>query len=147
MEPVVFSFYQHILIMQRIFYALTLFSVFFAIGCGNAVVIKGTAKMADGTTVTNGTVLFVSDSAQYSANIQTNGTFSPGVDKDGEGIPPGVYQISVVGVSREETRPGESYPIQISLIASKYGDHRTSGISLDTSKEKTLNLELEPAAE
>jgi len=125
--------------------------MFFAAGCNRSVVITGTAKMADGTTIDNGTVYFTSDKGQYSADIQSNGTFSPGITRDGEGIPPGVYQVTVGGVVRYEGETkilpnGTSvYPKTVPLIAAKYGQASTSGLSLDTSKSKTLDLVLESA--
>ena len=118
-----------------------------AVGCGGgSVVIKGTAKMADGATVDRGMVIFVGEKEQFSADIQSNGTFSPGRLRDGDGIPPGVYQISLSGIVREEPNPADpERPLGIPLIASKYGDHRTSGLSIDTSQTKTLDLVLDPA--
>jgi len=133
--------------MQRLFYTLTLFSLFFAAGCGNAVVVKGTAKMADGTAVESGIVYFHGEKDEYSANI-VNGTFSPGRMKDGDGIPSGFYEVSVRGVVREvpSTDPAmDGSPERIPLIHSKYGTPETSGFTLDTSKSKTLDLVLEPA--
>ena len=129
--------------MQRLFYTLTLFSLFFAVGCGDAVVVKGTAKMADGTSIESGMVNFHGETDQYRAAI-TNGTFSPGRLKDGDGIPAGVYRISV-GATHEVEQPGSDYPVSVSLIHSKYADPSTSELSIDTSKQKTLDLVLEPA--
>ncbi|MDR0326698.1 MAG: hypothetical protein LBI05_00215 [Planctomycetaceae bacterium] len=137
--------------MQRLFYIGTLFAILFAVGCSKTVVIKGTAKMADGTTIDNGTVYFNGEKDQYSADIQSDGTFSPGVTKDGGGIPPGVYKVTVSGVVAYEGETivlpnGSSiYPKTVPLIDPKYGNATTSGLSIDTSKSKTLDLELEPA--
>ena len=137
--------------MRRTFFALTLFSLVFAVGCGGGdVVIKGTATMADGTKIDNGTVQFHGATATYSADIMPDGTFSPGKLRDGDGIPPGVYQITVGGVVRLE---GEFrmdglrsvYPTTVSLIADKYSDKTSSGLSIDTSKTKTIDIVLEPA--
>jgi hypothetical protein len=137
--------------MQRLFYIGALCAVLFAAGCSDKVMITGTAKMADGTTVTCGTVYFRNATAQYSADIKPNGTFSPGITKDGEAIPPGVYQVYVTGVGREEgvekTLPDGTieYPKMVSLIDEKYGHESTSGLSIDTSKQKKLDLVLDPA--
>jgi len=131
--------------MQRFFYALSLFSLIFVIGCGGSVVVKGTVKMADGTPVETGTVVFLGEKEQFSADIQPGGKFSPGKFKDGDGITPGVYKIGVRGVVRKEERSESSYltPPK-SLIHSKYADALTSGLTIDTTKTKTLDLVLDP---
>ena len=146
--------------MQRIFYALTLFSLIFIIGCGDTVTVKGTAKMADGTPIEAGTIIFRSDKEQFSADIQPNGTFSPGKLKDGDGITPGVYQIGVMGVrpkgadptaagttpqakKRRSTPSGDVNPPP-QYIHSRYADVTQSGLTIDTSKTQTLDLVLDP---
>ena len=136
--------------MRQVLYTLTLFSVLFAVGCGGTV-IQGTAKMADGTPIGQGTVFFHSGNDMYTATIRPDGTFSPGVMRDGDGIPPGVYRISVSGVFREGAMPpgdddsGRASPEQIPLIASKYASPATSGLEIDTTKTRTIDLVLDPA--
>ena len=78
------------------------------------------------------------------------GEFRPGVLRDGDGIPPGVYAISVLGVTNVEPDPDpdpyEDNPTpSVSLIHSRYNDHRTSGLTLDTSQSRVLDLVLDPA--
>jgi len=131
--------------MQRVFYVLTLFSVSLALGCGNAAVVTGTAKMADGTVIDRGTVSFFGENDMYTATIRSDGTFSPGVMRDGEGVPPGVYRISVSGVTREVMRPGSDYPDHVSLIAERYASRETSGLVIDTNQTRTIDLVLDPA--
>ena len=136
--------------MQRFYYSLTLLCLFFTVGCGGSVIVKGTAKMADGTAVESGTVHFYGEkNDMYTATI-TGGVFRPGVLRDGDGIPPGAYAISVVGVTNEvpdsNPDPYEDNPTpSVSLIHSRYNDHRTSGLTLDTSQSKVLDLVLDPA--
>ena len=132
--------------MQRSFFALTLFFLLFTVGCGDKVVVKGTAKLADGTTITKGTVVFHSDKETFQADIQPGGSFSPGKLKDGDGIPRGVYQIYLTGVLSGETPgPYDEAPASVSLIHSRYSQPDSSGLSFDTSKSKTLDLVLDPA--
>jgi len=130
--------------MQRFFYMLALFSVF-TIGCGNTVVITGTAKMADGTKIERGMVSFFGENDMYTATIRPDGTFSPGVMRDGGGIPPGVYRISVSGIFREVMVPGSEHPNHVSLIAERYANRETSGLAIDTSQTRTIDLVLDPA--
>ena len=108
--------------------------------------------MADGTAVESGTVYFYGEKDDmYTASIN-GGVFRPGVLRDGDGIPPGVYAMSVVGVTNEEPDPNpdpyEDNPdptTGVSLIHSRYGDHRTSGLTLDTSQSRVIDLVLDPA--
>ena len=139
--------------MQRIFYALTLFSLFLVVGCGGSVVVKGTVKLTDGTLIETGTVVFHNEKEQFQADIKPGGTFSPGKFKDGDGITPGVYRIYLTGVTRN-TGPSDPYATPEpmaegtesagALIHSKYLHPDSSGLSIDTSKTKTLTLELDP---
>lgn len=149
--------------MQRFFYSLVLFSACFVIGCGNSAVVKGTAKLADGTPIENGRVVFSNDKDQFMANIQPGGTFSPGRLQDGDGIPSGVYKIAVMGVqakgaltSASSATPSGTAPspqmmrqarqerVKDTLIHPRYENANTSGLTIDTSKTKTINLVLEP---
>ena len=139
--------------MQRIFYALTLFALCFTVGCGG-VIIKGTAKTKDGTTITTGTVKFVGEKEEFQADIKSDGTFSPGKTKDGQAIPHGVYRIAISGVhntsGQPQARMSSSNPTPLpeiqsgGLIHSKYIYPDTSGLTIDTSKTKTLDLMLDP---
>ena len=125
--------------MQRLFYTLTLCSVIFAIGCGSSTVnIKGTVKMADGSPVDRGVVYLVSEKEQFTIDIQSNGAFSYSVS-------PGIYRISVGGITREEVQPNSDYPVQVSLVAEKYENPATSELGIDTSQTKTIELVLDPA--
>jgi len=105
--------------------------------------------MADDTAIERGVVFFdcESASAQYSADI-IKGTFSPGIMRDGTGIPPGVYRISVGGINREipSPNPGE-HTWTVSRIHSRYASPATSGLTIDTSQTRTIDLVLEPAEE
>ena len=94
--------------------------------------------MADGTAVDRGVVYFVGDKEMFTVDIQSNGAFN-------HRISPGVYRISVGGITREEERSDSAYPVQVSLIASKYEDPATSGLSIDTHQTRTLDLVLDPS--
>jgi hypothetical protein len=143
--------------MQRIFCVLTFLSLCFAVGCGGSVVVKGTVKTADGTPIESGTIIFLGDKEQFSADIQPGGTFSPGKFADGDGITPGVYRIYLTGVGRTESRSDSGSPTSVpvlqgaqksaagALIHSKYALPETSELTIDTSKSRTLNLVLDPA--
>jgi len=107
--------------------------------------------MEDGTPLTKGIITFRNDAGQYQADIKPDGTFSPGKFKDGDGIAPGVYQIGIEVFSGSPPpvvasgSGGSPPPPPSSPIHSKYVQPSTSGLTLDTSKTKTLNLVLDPA--
>jgi len=149
--------------MQRIFYALTLLALVFTVGCGGAL-IKGTIETKDGTKLTEGIVRFLSESGkeEYQADIRPDGTFSPGMTKDGEPIPHGVYQIYLTGVGLplpplkgEEGMRLPALTVDPAMAKSlstevgnkihiKYGMPDTSGLSINTRETKTLKLVLDP---
>ena len=139
--------------MQRFFCTLALCSLVFVVGCGGNVVITGTAATADGTPITQGTVTFTNAQGQFSGDIQPNGTFRPGRMRDGDGIPPGHYQVFVTGVVREvpgtpdldPEDPRFRYATFVTIVHPRYSDPATSGLSIDTAQTKTLNLVLDPA--
>ena len=133
--------------MQRTLYSLILLAICFAVGCGGNVTITGTAALADGTPVATGFVEFHSGTNMYRATNR-NGSFSPGATRDGGGIPAGVYQIRVSGVGEIVERPGstpeEPLTTFVSHINERYEDIATSGLSIDTSQTRRLELVLDP---
>ena len=99
-----------------------------------------------------GTVTFLSEKEQFMADIQADGTFSPGVVKDGGGIPSGVYKICITAYPRGYTATPRDYTKKSqsgssdpgAVIHAKYASADTSGLTIDTSKTKTLDLVLDP---
>jgi hypothetical protein len=94
-----------------------LLPVFF--GCSNNnIETSGSVSFSDGAPVVTGIVRFETPQTQYTALIQSDGTFNVNM---GKGIPPGQYRVSVIDVRENE----------ILLIDEKYENPDTSGITFD----------------
>ena len=67
-------------------------------GCGsNKVKVSGKVTVEGGGVVESGTVTFSSPTYQVSGDIQKDGTYRLGEIRDGDGIKPGTYRVSVNG--------------------------------------------------
>jgi hypothetical protein len=121
-----------------------------ALGCSNAVTVKGKVTFSDGTPLEVGEVVFENDKRTFSGKIQEGGTFSMGQLKDGQGIPPGKYRVYISETFLEEflTPPGSPFPKTTQLVAAKYNDPKTSGFEYDIQKATTdISIVVEKAAE
>lgn len=115
---------------------LSVFALCFLIGCGNEhVAVKGRAVFSeDGSPLPMGTVYLSTPTFQATGPIDKNGYFTIGSDKPGNGLPPGTYQVSVVGVyGAVEGSSAHHFP-NYPLIDMKWSNPDTSGLSLDVSK-------------
>lgn len=107
------------------------FAVFFLLafavcGCGENVPLKGKVVFSDdGSPLTCGTVIFVSDNFQSRGNIQPDGTFNVSSVRPGDGLPPGTYQVAVVGAVDTDVIP---------LIDPKQSSPETSGLTMTVDK-------------
>lgn len=99
-------------------------------GCSNRVPLEGNVTFSDdGSPLTCGTVLFDDGQVVARGPIRTDGTYAAGVEKEGDGIPPGTYKVSIVDAA--EAIPGGSEyvaPTYRKLIDEKYFLGATSGI-------------------
>lgn len=109
--------------------ALTLF----ALGCGDAnrVNVRGTVTFSDdGSPLTRGVVCFDNDTVMARGTVKPDGSYAIGVEKDGRGIPPGSYKVSIL-FAEEELPGGAPYaPRTKPLIDEKYASRTTSGIEI-----------------
>jgi hypothetical protein len=109
--------------------ALTLF----ALGCGDAnrVNVRGTVTFSDdGSPLTRGVVCFDNDTVMARGTVKPDGSYAIGVEKDGRGIPPGSYKVSIL-FAEEELPGGAPYaPRTKQLIDQKYASRTTSGIEI-----------------
>ena len=126
---------------------LTLFASFFVIalmsGCGDPKV-TGKVTFPDGSPLTKGQVMFQKEGFIASGDLRQDGTYSAGKAKDGDGLPPGQYQVFISGaMDTEETQPAQpqstglakspffSTPRLIPLVASEFLSPKTSGLSVE----------------
>ena len=125
--------------MRNIFVLILLaLSVMLFSGCGQT---KVTGKIAfpDGSPLTTGVVLFENDQHTYKGTIK-NGTFSMGMLKDGEGIPPGEYRVAVIAIDPASEGEGQAPRL---LTDEKYVSSRTSGITYNVQKNMDITLTVE----
>ena len=104
-----------------------------ALGCGDAnrVNVRGKVTFSDdGSPLTRGIVCVDNDKVMARGTLQPDGSYAIGVEKDGRGIPPGSYKVSIL-FAQEEIPGGEPYsPRYNKLIDDKYASRHTSGIEL-----------------
>ena len=104
-----------------------------ALGCGDAnrVNVRGKVTFSDdGSPLTRGIVCVDNDKVMARGTVQPDGSYAIGVEKDGRGIPPGSYKVSIL-FAQEEIPGGEPYsPRYNKLIDDKYASRHTSGIEL-----------------
>ena len=128
-------------------------------GCSNKVKIHGTVVFDDDESpLTVGTVLLQSNTYSAKGDIQADGSFQISSVKKNDGVPPGVYRVTVTGAIKWPESPANTSnlppdqqtgisPAQdaIPLIHSRYTSAQTSGITYDTAKDTVLNIRVERA--
>lgn len=136
---------------------LVLISVLFLAGCGEPKV-KGKVTFPDGTPLKRGMVMFQNDQIMASGNISANGTYSVGRLKDGDGVPPGKYQVYLsgtqvfdaddtapeveIGASGLPTSPGH-IAATVDLVDRKFTSPNSSGLNCDVSGNMTFDIKVE----
>ena len=69
-----------------------------AVGCGNNnVKVSGKITLEDGTPVVGATVIYISGITQGRGTTNAEGVYSLSFEKTNDGIPPGTYQVLIVG--------------------------------------------------
>ena len=126
---------------------LPLLAIVFTVGCGGDPKVTGKVTFPDGTPLKKGQVMFQKDGFVGSGNIQKDGTYSAGKQKDGDGLPPGKYQVFLTGTSdydnsAAEQNPGTfgggpkfAMPMPINLIANKFTAPNTSGLTMEVTSK------------
>ena len=127
--------------MQRFILLLLLAAV---CGCSDRVRVTGRVTFSDGSPLTVGEVRFVNDKMVFSGTLKQDGSYELGSGGSANGIVLGKYNVSIeyAGVPGE-TKPGQMYPEQIPLVAAKYADYATSGISCEVKGSMTFNITVE----
>ncbi len=105
----------------------------FALGCGDAnrVNVRGTVTFSDdGSPLKRGVVCFDNEKVMARGTLKPDGSYTIGVERDGRGIPPGSYKVSIL-FAEEELPGGVPYaPRTKQLIDEKYASRSTSGIEI-----------------
>ncbi|MCL2623243.1 MAG: carboxypeptidase-like regulatory domain-containing protein [Planctomycetaceae bacterium] len=133
-----------------------LFSVAFMAGCGDPKV-TGKVTFPDGAPLTKGQVMFQKGGFVGSGDIQKDGTYSAGKLKDGDGLPPGQYQVFITGASTFDAAEMEKLsqeatigriptfktPRPIDLIATKYMSPRSSDLTVEVNGRTKYDITVE----
>lgn len=127
--------------MQRL--ALLILLVI-ACGCSDRVHVTGYVKFPDGSPLSIGEVRFVSEKMVFSGTLDKNGFYKIGSGDGANGIVPGKYEVSVERASVDgELKPGQEYVESVSLIAAKYTNYATSGLSCEVKGTTKFNITVE----
>lgn len=126
------------------------------LGCGKGYVpMNGRIVFSDnGEPLTQGTVIFTSNTHMARGNIRADGSYSLGTDTANDGLPPGEYTIYIVGASTftvsskiiPATKDSEAITqVQtISVIDPKYQNPGTSDLSLNVDgSKKTYDIKVD----
>jgi hypothetical protein len=106
-------------------------------GCGNGHVSgSGTVTYSSGEPVPGGVIFFSTPQFNYTATIE-NGLFELGGLKEKDGLPPGTYNVHLIG-----SKPSEGTDQDIPLFAAKYNNPETSGIVIEIKSDKNQQIEI-----
>jgi hypothetical protein len=105
-------------------------------GCGNGnVKFGGKVTFEDGSPLTAGVVIFDNGVTMSSAPIRPDGTFTAGTSRENDGIPPGIYRVSISGAVELLDNPEGIFPAPSRpLIHSKLTNPETSGLTVTIDK-------------
>jgi len=116
-------------------------------GCGgDKVPLKGKVTFKeDGSPLTRGMVCFETDTFRARGTLNSDGTYQVTSVKDNDGIPPGFYKVYIFGAEDSvEDAPGMNAARSASLVAAKYTNKETSGISVEVdAKTKQFDFQVE----
>ena len=134
-------------------FLLSLVVLLVAVGCSNKVPLSGTVTFSDdGAPLTQGAIFFQSDKIRAQGNIQKDGTYTVGTDKQTDGLPRGAYQVYITGTaslafvadSSMFADGGGQRTVETQVIDSKYSDPATSGLSFTVDgKTRTFDIQVE----
>lgn len=114
----------------------------FCLGCSSNVNLTGKVVYSDnGEPVTAGEVQFTTSDYFARATIEPDGSFKASSAKEGDGIPPGTYNIAILRAEKETGTDRMGSPTMTPLIDPKYSKTDTSGLTV-TVDGSTKPLEL-----
>lgn len=138
----------HLFIILQLFWLVILLSA----GCSDRVHVSGKVLLQSGEPITKGLVVFENEKLSGISDIKTDGSYSIGLIKPGEGIPPGTYNIAIQatgtmgGVKSDmgdisSNNPPEVIP-ETSQVDMKYTLSRTSGLSIIIEAGKSITHDI-----
>jgi hypothetical protein len=128
------------------FIAITL--LLLAAGCGNNVRVSGKVLFEDGKPVTRGTVRIESSTGGYSGHIKSDGSYSVGNTRDGQGIPPGTYKVYLTGSERFESvynSAGEATndDVVFPQVVTKFCNSRETPLTLEVKSGGAITYDIQ----
>jgi hypothetical protein len=119
--------------MRSCLHSIVVVVALVALGCGDPNRVNVTGKVTfsdDGSPLKRGVVCFDNDKIMARGTLKADGSYAIGVEKDGRGIPPGSYKVSIF-FAQEELPGGAPHALRYNkLIDDKYASRHTSGIEL-----------------
>ena len=126
----------------RIYFFSFLFLLLVLNGCGDPKT-AGKVTFTDGSPLTVGTVCFETKEYTYYGDLKSDGTYSMGKVKDGEGIPPGEYKVYIRGaqeiVGHDEKTGDTTYK---DLIDKKFTSGETSELTCTVDGKTRLDFQV-----
>jgi hypothetical protein len=121
---------------------LTLF-----VGCGKGNFVTGKVTLSDGTPLTSGEVMFSTSTFLAAGKIQPDGTYVIHANNMKEGIPKGIYTVTVKAFEKIDAAPGtplEEIKPAKPLVDAKYTSPTTSDLTCEVNGSMTFNISVEP---
>ncbi|MGL4942722.1 MAG: hypothetical protein ACRC46_05985 [Thermoguttaceae bacterium] len=117
----------------------------FAAGCGAKTPLQGKVVFSDDQSpLTVGTVLFTSSTFLARGEIKPDGTFVVESAAEGDGIPPGTYQVVISGATKDAGTDASGMPKSESLINPDVLNGSPTPLNIEiTSATKKLELTVE----
>jgi len=118
--------------MRRTVFFLSVCILFVVAGCSDHVPLGGKVVYSDdGSPLTTGEVCL--ETANFTARgaLGPDGTYTIGSLADADGLPPGKYQVSILGATRFAGFDSSGSPINEPLIDRKYFRGATSGLEVE----------------
>lgn len=104
-------------------------------GCGKNVSISGKVTFSDdGSPVRHGVVCFQTESLLARGNIKQDGTYVLGTEYIGNGLPPGLYHVTVIDTRKLVGTTPQGDPIFENLVDSKASHRDTFNVTCDVTK-------------
>jgi hypothetical protein len=126
--------------MKNLMYLL--FVVLLLSGCDSKQRLTGKVTFSDGEPLTVGTVVFSTPTFMSRASLGQDGTFKVGTTKEGDGIPPGTYKVSIVDamVPDPEDPTGMS---RMPIVAKEFTSEAATPLSVTIPGTKTFDIVVE----
>jgi flagellar hook assembly protein FlgD len=113
-----------------------------SLGCGHNVYVRGKVTFSDDNSpVPNGTVNFETDTFIARGYLKSDGMYTVGSLSTNDGLPSGLYKVSITGAEKEIGIKKDGDPIMELLIDKRYTNNITSGLTFEvTPASKIFNI-------